>query len=70
MEDNTRREIRRLLKSFGVQADNALMDHIARNPNVGSFRVRVTLEDLTDYGEAPKQGALGLEIEEEISGAG
>lgn len=70
MDDNTRRDIRRLLKTFGVQADNALTEHIARNPNVGSFRVRMTLEDLTNYGEITKHGALELDIEEEISGAG
>lgn len=70
MEDNIRRDIRRLLKSFGVQADTALSDHIARNPDVPAFHVRVTLEDLTDYGEATAQGTLELEIEEEISGAG
>lgn len=70
MEDNIRRDIRRLLKTFGVQADDALSDHIARNPDVAAFRVRVTLEDLTDYGNAAPQGTLELQIEEEISGAG
>lgn len=70
MDDNMRRDIRRLLKTFGVQADQAITDHLARNPHVDGLRVRVTLEDTTDYGDASPQGTLELDIEEEISGAG
>lgn len=69
MDDNTRQDIRRLLRTFGVKADEALTAHLARNPQVDTFRVRVTLEDLTDYGDAGAEGALELEIEDEISGA-
>lgn len=69
MDDNTRRDIRRLLKTFGVKADEALTAHLARNPQVDALRVRVTLKDLTDYGDSQPEGALELEVEEEISGA-
>lgn len=69
MDDNARQDIRRLLRTFGVKADEALTAHLERNPQVDAFRVRVTLEDLTDYGDAGAEGALELEIEDEISGA-
>ena len=70
MDDNTRRDIRRLLKTFGVQADKAITEHLARNPDIGALRVRVTLDDLTDYGETLPRGSLELDIEEEIGSAG
>ena len=69
MEDTMRRDIRRLLRTFGVKADEALTAHMARNAEMGAFRVRVTLEDLTDYGDSTPEGKLELEIEEVISGA-
>lgn len=68
MDDNTRQDIRRLLKTFGVKADEALTDHLERNPQVETLRVRVTLEDLTDYGDSEPEGALELTVEEKISG--
>lgn len=70
MEDEIRRDIRRLLKTFGVKADEAIVAHLARNPDVGELRVRVVLEDLTDYGDSPPQGTLELEIDDAISGGG
>lgn len=70
MEDAIRRDIRRLLKTFGIKADEAITDHLARNPGVNPLRVRVVLEDLTDYGELAREGELALVIEEEISGSG
>lgn len=70
MEDAIRRDIRRLLKTFGVKADEIITAHLARNPGVESLHVRVVLEDLTDYGDETPEGLLALEIEEEISGRG
>lgn len=67
MDDQSRQDIRRLLKTFGVRADETLVAHLARNPDVDTLRVRVTLEDLTDYGDNPPQEPLHLEVEEEIS---
>jgi hypothetical protein len=66
MEDTSRKDIRRLLKTFGIQADEAMIAHLARNPAVAALRVRITLEDLTDYGNAPPLQPLRLEIEDEI----
>lgn len=70
MEDAIRRDIRRLLRTFGVKADEIITEHLGRNPDVDKLRVRVVLEDLTDYGEIAPEGRLELVIEEEISGSG
>ena len=66
MEESSRDDIRRLLKTFGIQADEAIIAHLARNPGQGLLLVRLRLEDLTDYGDAPPQEALHLEIEGDI----
>lgn len=70
MEEITRKGIRRLLKTFGVQADEKILLHLARHPGVDKVRVRVTLEDLTDYGGAPPDEPLRLEVEGEIEREG
>lgn len=66
METSSRDDIRRLLKTFGIRADEALVAHLARTPGGRPLRVRLSLQDLTDYGdEAPPQ-PLELQIEGEI----
>jgi len=66
MEDNARQDIRRLLKTFGIQADEAIMAHLAQQTGVAALQLRLTLEDVTDYGENPPARPLGLEIEGEV----
>ena len=66
MESPSRDDIRRLLKTFGIAADEAILTHMARSPGGGSRKVRLTLEDLTDYGGLPPKEALHLELEGEI----
>ncbi len=66
MEETSRDDIRRLLKQFGVRADEAVIAHLARNPGDKPLRVRLTLEDLTDYGSNAPAAPLHLEIEGEI----
>jgi 5,10-methenyltetrahydromethanopterin hydrogenase len=67
MEEMGRKDIRRLLKRFGVEADEALVAHLARNPDVEMLRVRITLDDLTDYGDEPPDERLHLQVEGEIT---
>ena len=67
MDDQSRKDIRRLLKTFGVRADEAMVAHLARHPDVDSLRVRVTLEDLSDYGDSAPEEPLHVEVEEEIN---
>ena len=66
MEDSSRNDIRRLLKTFGIQADEMILAHLARHPGLGPLHLRVTLTDLTDYGDSPPDARLGLEIEGDI----
>jgi hypothetical protein len=65
MDSPARDDIRRLLKTFGVGADEALIRHLARTTFTGSLRVHLVLEDLTDYG--PSSGErLHFEVEGEV----
>jgi hypothetical protein len=66
MEDNTRQDIRRLLKMFGIQADEAIMAHLTQPLNVAALQLRVTLADVTNYGDNPPANPLRLEIEGEV----
>lgn len=45
-------DIRRLLKTFGVKADEAIIQHLAAHPNVNALYLRVHLEDLTEYSDS------------------
>ena len=70
MSEETRKDIRMLLKRFGVGADEAIIAHLARLPQARPLRLRCTLEDRTDYGDAPPEGApLSLVVDGEIGGA-
>ncbi len=66
MEDSSRKDIRRILKTFGIQADEAVVAHLARNPGRDVFRIRITLEDLTDYAGSPLAQSLSVILEDEI----
>lgn len=67
MSEQTQQDIRRLLKRFGIQADEAVMAYISRYPDRASLRLRLTLADVTAYGDAPPADVLHLEVEGEIS---
>lgn len=66
MEDKTRRDIRGMLKRFGVQADMAISEHLEGLPGTQDIHLKITLEDLTEYeGEGPAE-PLHLVIEKDI----
>jgi hypothetical protein len=67
MEDNSRKDIRALLKTFGVKADEAIVGHLAKNPDVNQLSLKVTLEDLTDYASVKPDGELSLVVEGKIN---
>lgn len=67
MEDHTRHDIRRLLKSFGIQADEAIMEFVSRYPGTTPLRIRITLQDMSEYSDTPPGQPLFVEIEGEIS---
>lgn len=66
MGSTSRDDIRTLLKTFGIQADEAIIRHLARTPGDQPLQLRLTLEDVTSSGEAPPAEALHLMIEGEI----
>lgn len=63
MEGSPRDDIRALLKSFGVRADEAILTHLARVPGQQHLTIRLVLQDQTDYGGAPPEHPLHLEVE-------
>ncbi len=67
MDEKTRTQIRGLLKRFGIAADEAISAHLQKN-RPGQIRVRLILEDRTDYGDHPPGSPLSLEIEGSIEG--
>ena len=66
MEESSRDDIRRLLKTFGVKADEVVIAHLARTRPGRPLRVALVLEDRTDYGASPPGERLHLEMEGEI----
>jgi hypothetical protein len=66
MEGNGREDIRRLLKTFGIKADEIVIAHLARNPGEMPLQIRLILEDRTDYGDHPPETPLHLEVDGEI----
>ena len=66
MESKSRDDIRTLLKTFGIQADEAIIKHLARTPGDQTLQLRLTLEDLTSYEGSPPTETLRLTIEGEI----
>ena len=63
MDDSSRSDIRSLLKTFGIQADEAIVAHLARNPGAGPLRVQLQLTDLTDYGDQAPDQPLSLIVD-------
>ena len=68
MTSSKRDDMRALLKNFGIQADEAVVVHLARNPNIQSLHVRLSLQDLTDYGDNEPAEPLAFELEGRIGG--
>jgi hypothetical protein len=66
MSSARRDDLRALLKNFGIQSDEAVIAHLARNPRQESLRLRLTLQDLTDYGTEPPTLPLELTVEGEV----
>jgi hypothetical protein len=63
LAEDTRDDIRRLLKEFGVRADGAIVTHLAQAPGTQALHLRCTLVDLTDYGDGAPPRPLQLEVE-------
>ena len=66
MEGNGREDIRRLLKTFGINAVEIVIAHLARNPGEEPLKIRLILEDRTDYSDHPPDSTLYLEVAGEV----
>jgi hypothetical protein len=66
MENGSRKDIRRILKTFGIKADEAMVAHLARNPDTEELKIRITLLDLTDYGDSRPESPLSVTVEDEV----
>ncbi len=67
MDDNSRKDIRALLKTFGVKADEAIVGHLAKNPDVKQLNLKVTLEDITDYGTSSPSEELSFVVNGQVN---
>jgi hypothetical protein len=65
MRSEAHDEIRRLLKEFGVTADETVSAYLIENKPSQPLRLRIVLEDLTQYA-SPPQEKLHLEVEGEV----
>jgi hypothetical protein len=63
MSSISRDETRKLLKGFGIAVDEAVIAYLARNPEVTELKLRLTLEDLTEYGDFSPSERLQYQIE-------
>lgn len=64
----TNDDIRRLLRTFGVQADEVMQAHVRSARAVDMLRFRIVLEDITDYGGGgTEQPPRLVEVEGEVS---
>jgi hypothetical protein len=65
--NTTQEDIRRLLRSFGIQADETIQAHVKSAKGVEALRFRLVLEDVTDYGGTkPEHAPRLLELEGEV----
>jgi hypothetical protein len=63
----TEDDIRRLIRSFGIQADETIQAHLKNTTRDVPLRLRLVIEDITDYGgTAPDQLPRLLEVEGEV----
>ena len=58
-------DIRRLLKEFGLTADETITTYLVETKPSQPLRLRVVLEDLTEYAQPPMR-ALRVEVEGQV----
>lgn len=66
MDDNSRKGIRRLLRTFGIQADEAMVAFLARHPEIDKLQVKITLENISSYENGRPAEDLHLVVEDTI----
>lgn len=66
MQDASRDDIRRLLKTFGVKADETILAWLAAHTGDQPLRLRVTLDDMTNYGANAPAEKLHFTVEGDV----
>lgn len=64
-EDRARDDTHRLLKRFGIEADDSITNYLRSATPGKPLRLRIVLEDLTEYESAPSE-RLRVEVEGEV----
>ena len=62
MPSNAHEDIRKLLKEFGLTADETVSAYLIEEKPSRPVRLRIVLEDVTAY-ESPPSRALRVEVE-------
>jgi hypothetical protein len=65
MRSNAHDDIRRLLKDFGLTADETVTAYLIETKPKQPLRLRIVLEDITQYESAPER-QLRVEVEGEV----
>lgn len=66
MPSDSHEDIRRLLKEFGLTADETVSAYLIEEKPSRPLHLRIVLEDLTEY-DSPPQRPLRVEIEGRVS---
>jgi hypothetical protein len=66
MPSNAHEDIRRLLKEFGLTADETVSAYLIEHKPERPLRLRIVLEDVTEHEVAPSQ-PLRVEVEGVVS---
>jgi hypothetical protein len=66
MSEETRQDVRKLLKTFGVKADQAIGDYLAQTPGDGPLHLRITLEPIDDSGATLPGDPVLLEVKGDV----
>ena len=62
----SRDDIKRLLKTFGVQTEQKLLEFLEQHPEAGPLSLRIVIEDRTDYGEFQPTDKFKLSVDGNI----
>ena len=66
MPSNAHEDIRKLLKEFGLTADETVSAYLIEHKLDRPLRLRIVLEDITEHAETPSE-PLRVEVEGVVS---
>ena len=66
MPSTSHDDIRKLLKEFGLTADETVTAYLIEEKPSQTLHLRITLEDVTEYA-SPPQSRLRLEVEGDVT---